>query len=274
MPVEKSVVVPRLGADDTFALLTEPRTVATVAGRDGLVSDLRAGGEYRWTIIPGHTAAGRVVAVEPGRRLVLTGGWEGADDPPPGTSTVTITLEPTEGGTIVRLVHEGLSDDQAAGHSEGWEHYLERLSIAAREGDAGADEWALAPSSLDSLTAAEAALAACQIVLRGLDDADLARPTPCRTFTVAELVDHLVGSVCSIGSMAGASVSLIDGTPEARVASAAQRSLEEWRRRGTDGVVTTSSGALPARLAANILSIEFLVHGWDVRDPRRRKPWR
>ena len=105
MSAEKSVLVP-LSADDTFALLTEPdrlRRWHTVAAR----IDLRAGGDYRWTIVPGHTAAGTVTEVEPGRRLVITWGWEGSDDLPPGASTVTITLEPADGGTTVRLVHEG-----------------------------------------------------------------------------------------------------------------------------------------------------------------------
>jgi len=79
---------------------------------------------------------------------------------------VTITLEPAEGGTSVRLVHSGLTPEQAAGHLEGWNHYGDRLMLAAQYGDAGIDEWA-APKPGDPLTAAEASLAVCQAVLRG-----------------------------------------------------------------------------------------------------------
>src|ERR1700739_3626064 len=138
MPYEKAVVVP-LDPADTFALITEPdrlRRWMTVAAR----VDLRAGGEYRWTVTPGHTAAGTVVDLDPGRRVVYSWGWEGGGDPAPGASTVTVTLTPVAGGTEVRLVHDGLTDEPAARHAEGWKHYLERLVAAGGDGGAGARE--------------------------------------------------------------------------------------------------------------------------------------
>jgi uncharacterized protein YndB with AHSA1/START domain len=45
-------------------------------------------------------------------------------DPAPGGSTVTVTLTPVDGGTEVRLVHDGLTDEQAAHHAVGWNHFL------------------------------------------------------------------------------------------------------------------------------------------------------
>src|SRR5580704_4493445 len=191
MAIEKSVLVP-LNADDTFALITEPdrlRRWQVITAR----VDLRAGGDYRWTIIPGHSASGTITEVEPGRRVVFTWGWEGSSDLPPGASTVTITLEPADGGTLVRLVHEGLTDEQAEGHGTGWEHYLARLVVAARDGDAGADEWA-SRDELDGLTAAEASLAVCQSVLRDMGPADATLATPCAKFSVDDLLTHLLGS--------------------------------------------------------------------------------
>jgi len=263
MPVEKSVVVP-LGADETFALITDPERLRRWQAVTARI-DLRAGGDYRWTIVPGHTAGGRVVEVDPGRRLVLSWGWEEGDDLAPGLSQVTITLEPTVGGTLVRLVHEGLPDDRAAGHGEGWEHYLGRLALAAMSGDAGPDEWAASPDPMDRLTAAEASLAACQLVLRAVTDSDATSPTPCSAFTVDELINHLLDSLSQLGSMAGATVLIpTGGSRESRVATAAQQVLEAWRRRGLEGVVPTRGGEMPAALAANILSIETLVHGWDL----------
>ena len=195
--LEKSVVVP-LDPDETFALLTEPdrlRRWHAVTAR----IELRAGGEFRWTIVPGHTAAGTVREVEPGKRLVLGWGWD-EGDLPPGASTLTITLQPAEGGTLVRLVHEGLTDEQAVGHGEGWDHYLARLEMAARNGDAGADEWAAAPDPMDRLSAAEASLAVCQLVLRGLGPSDAERPTPCAEFTVHQVVVHLLESLHHLGA--------------------------------------------------------------------------
>jgi uncharacterized protein (TIGR03086 family) len=263
MAFEKSVLVP-LGADETFALLTEPDRLRRWQAVTARV-DLRAGGDYRWTVVPGHSAAGKVVEVDPGRRLVMTWGWEDADDLPPGASTITITLEPGEGGTMVHLVHDGLTEEQAAGHAEGWDHFLERLVVAGRTGDAGVDDWAASPDPMDELSAAEATLAVCQLVLRGLTAEDRTAPTPCATFTVHDLVEHLLGSVTSLGALAGAAVAPgAGGNPESLVAAAAQQALEAWRLRGIDGVVPFGAGEMPAATAARILSIEFLVHAWDL----------
>ncbi len=262
MAFEKSVLVP-LSADDTFALITEPdrlRRWQVITAR----VDLRAGGDYRWTIVPGHSAAGTYTEVEPGRRVVFSWGWEGSADLPPGASTVIITLEPATGGTLVRLVHDGLTADQEASHAGGWNHYLGRLVTAATVGDAGSDEWAAAPPDLNPLAAAEATLAVCQLALRGVAEADYHRATVCTEFDVTQLTDHLIGSVTFLGAAAGAEAGPAGGTIlEARVAAAAQATLEAWHVRGLDGEVKVGPHEMPAGAALGILSIEFLVHAWD-----------
>ena len=260
MTLEKSVLVP-LGPDETFALITEPERLRrwhTITAR----IDLRAGGDYRFTIVPGHTASGKVKEIEPGRRVVLTWGWEDTDDLPPGASTVTITLEPVDGGTLVRLVHDGLTEKQAEGHGAGWDHYLERLAAAAHHGDAGPDAWS-SPTELDRLSAAEASLAVCQSVLRGMSDSDGTLPTPCAKFNVDDLVTHLLGSISHLGAIAGTEIEPGDGISEVRVADASQRALEAWRKRGVDGQVAFGSMEVPATMAVGILSLELLVHAWD-----------
>jgi uncharacterized protein (TIGR03086 family) len=262
MAVEKSVLVP-LSADETFALITEPdrlRRWHVITAR----VDLRAGGDYRWTIVPGHCARGTFTEVEAGKRIVFTWGWEGGTDLPPGASTVCITLEPSAGGTMVRLVHEGLTDEQSASHAEGWSHYLDRLAKAATSGDAGADEWAAAPRELDTVKSAEATLACCQLVLRGIPPERYGDATPCSEFSVAQLTDHLIRSVTALGGAAGAEFPQATGTTlESRVAEVAQSALEAWNARGLDGTVKLSQNEMPAALAVGILSIEFLVHAWD-----------
>jgi uncharacterized protein (TIGR03086 family) len=263
MPYERSVLVP-LGADETFALITQPDRLRRWQAITARV-DLRAGGEYRWTIVPGHTARGSFTEVEPGRRVVYTWGWEESTDLPPGASTVIVTLEPAEGGTLVRLVHEGLSGEQEKGHAEGWSHYLGRLVAAATGGDAGADEWAAVPQPLDALSSAEATLAVCQLVLRGIAEPAYSDPTVvCPKFTVAELADHLIASVQFFGYEAGAQFpEALPATLEPRLAAVAQPTLEAWRARGLDGIVSVGPHAMPAATALGILSIELLVHAWD-----------
>jgi uncharacterized protein (TIGR03086 family) len=261
MTAEMSVLVP-LDPDGTFALLTEPERLRRWQAITARV-ELRAGGEYRWTITPGHTASGTITEVEPGKRLVFTWGWEDSEDLPPGASTVTITLEPTQGGTRVKLVHTGLTPEQAEGHQQGWNHYGERLVGAARNGDAGADEWASFENG-DALTAAEASLAVCQAVLRQLRPGDGSARTPCAEFNVDELVEHLIGSLHFMGAAGGAPAAADRaGSPEVRVANAAQATIEAWRKRGLKGTVTLRQPGVPAGVALDIILMELLVHAWD-----------
>lgn len=263
MPFDKTVFLP-IDPDDAFELVTEPerlRRWKTVAAR----VDLRVGGEYRWTIVPGHSAAGTFTEIEPGKRVVLTWGWEGADDLPPGASTVSITFAAIDGGTAVRLVHDGLNAEQAASHAAGWEHYLGRLAQFGATGTVGADAWAAAPDPIDELTSAEATLAVVQRVLNTLTVADADTQTPCADFTVSALVDHLYGSVASIGAALGAEIADAPAVSvEVRIADAAQKTLEVFRERGVDGTIDMGFAQLPATMVASILNLEFLVHAWDL----------
>ncbi|WP_425861954.1 TIGR03086 family metal-binding protein [Arthrobacter sp. TWP1-1] len=260
MTIDQSVFIP-VSPDVAFGLITEPerlRRWQTVAAR----VDLRVGGDYRWTITPGHSAAGTFTVVEPGKRIVFTWGWEGQDDST--GSTVAITLEPVAGGTTVRLVHEGLSDESAVGHTEGWIHFLGRLEALATTGDAGADDWAAAPDPINELISAEATLAIVQRILATLTEAHLPLPTPCDDFSVAELVEHLVGSISGIGQALGAVLTDdAEASPEVRVANAAAPTLEAFAARGLEGTIDMGFAELPATTVANILNLEFLVHAWD-----------
>jgi uncharacterized protein YndB with AHSA1/START domain len=108
--------------------------------------DPRPGGLYRVDVIPGHTASGEFVEVDPPRRLVYTWGWEAGKEGPspvvPGSTTIEIELAPAGEGTTLRFSHRGLPTVEATeSHAHGWDHYLERLVVAARGGDPGADPW-------------------------------------------------------------------------------------------------------------------------------------
>jgi uncharacterized protein YndB with AHSA1/START domain len=106
--------------------------------------DPRPGGVYRVDVIPGDTAVGEFVELDPPRRLVYTWGWESgrASSVPPGSTTVEIELVPNADGTTLRFRHRGLPSAEAAQqHAHGWDHYLERLVVAASGGDPGADPW-------------------------------------------------------------------------------------------------------------------------------------
>ena len=93
--------------------------------------------------------------LDPGKRVVFTWDWQGAEAPAANPSTVAITLEPVDGGTNVRLVHVGLVGEEIAAHAEGW-RFPGRLETLATKGDAGADDWAAAPDPINELISAEA----------------------------------------------------------------------------------------------------------------------
>jgi uncharacterized protein YndB with AHSA1/START domain len=108
--------------------------------------DPRPGGAYRIEVIPGHTASGEFVELDEPRRLVYTWGWEAGEDGPnpvpPGSSTVEIELASDGAGTVLNFTHRDLPSTEAAdSHSKGWDHYLERLAVAAAGGDPGPDPW-------------------------------------------------------------------------------------------------------------------------------------
>jgi uncharacterized protein YndB with AHSA1/START domain len=259
LPPEISVVLP-VSPDEAFALLTEPerlRRWKTVSAR----VDLRAGGTYRWTIVPGHAVRGTYLEVEKGRRLVFGWGWEGSRDLGPDASTVTVTFEPTDGGTLVRLVHTGLSIEQAASHLAGWQHFFDRLAIAAVDGDAGADEWAAVPDPMTDLACAEAAFAVCLRALRRATTAPAGDATE-----AAELTAHLAASLRRLG-LAAEFEAADPGDQvgsEQRIAAVGQPALEAWATQDPSETVMFAGGAALGSLVLAWTAIELLVHAADV----------
>jgi uncharacterized protein YndB with AHSA1/START domain len=226
-PPEVSVVLP-VTPDEAFALLTEPerlRRWKTVSAR----VDLRAGGTYRWTIIPGHTVEGTYIEVEHGRRLVFGWGWSGQADLGPDASTVTVTFEPTVGGTLVRLVHTGLNQAQAASHLAGWQHYLARLVSLATSDEVGADEWAAVPDPMTEIACAEAALAICQQAVRQLEERGGVRSVD-EDARTRSLIAHVAESLAELARAADGSAAdpSDDVGGERRIADLGQQALESW----------------------------------------------
>lgn len=252
--------------EEAFALVTEPERLRRWSSVCATV-DLRAGGSYHWQVTPSHAAGGTIREVDPGRRVVYGWGWLGDDALPPDSSTVTVTVEPTETGSRVTLAHSGLpTQEQVDGHAEGWNHYLERLELLAGKGDAGRDDWAWAPEDLDPIVAGYAVLAALQPMLRRLTPADQPKPSPCSEMTNHEVAVHLMESLRSLGTMAGVTSEMpAEGSLETKISRMADEALTAWRSRGLDGTVTEPRGReIPAAMGPTIIDVELLLHGWDL----------
>ena len=129
--------------ETVWELLVDPAQAVRWMGQVATL-DARPGGEYRVEVIPGNTAVGEFVEVDPPRRLVHTWGWEAGSSSSvgPGTTTIEYELIPTENGTTLRFTHRDLPDAQATeSHGHGWDHYFERLVVAAEGRDPGRDPW-------------------------------------------------------------------------------------------------------------------------------------
>jgi uncharacterized protein YndB with AHSA1/START domain len=146
--VEREIAI-AASPETIWAFLVDPEKATRWMGQSASF-DPRPGGLYRVEVIPDNIARGEFVELDPPRRLVFTWGWEPGQDAshgvPPGSSTVEIELVPSGDGTTLRFSHTGLPNEEAAtSHAHGWDHYLERLVVAARGDDPGEDPWIEGP---------------------------------------------------------------------------------------------------------------------------------
>jgi hypothetical protein len=96
--------------------------------------DLRVGGTYRFHVF--SEAMGEMWVrgvyreISAPSKLVFTWQWEDDDDWKNVESVVTVELLEKDGGTEVRITHEGLPSDEHAGrHEHGWTGCLDKLEI-------------------------------------------------------------------------------------------------------------------------------------------------
>ena len=140
--VEREIAI-AASPETVWNLLVDPDQAVLWMGQ-AATFDVRPGGGYRIDVIPGHTARGAFVEVDPPRRLVHTWGWEAesGSSVPVGSTTIEYELIPSGDGTLLRFSHRDLpSAEAAASHARGWDHYFERLVLVAAGGDPGPDPW-------------------------------------------------------------------------------------------------------------------------------------
>lgn len=157
------VVVIRAARDTVFRFFTDNARWAAWWGA-GSTIDAKPGGALRIVYPGGTEASGEVVEVAPPERIVFTYGYASGKPIAPGSSRVTIHLDPHADGTRLRLTHE--FDDPAVreDHVQGWRYQLSLFgNVVANEAYAGAadavDKW-LAAWAIDDDRARQQALAA------------------------------------------------------------------------------------------------------------------
>jgi uncharacterized protein YndB with AHSA1/START domain len=148
--------------DRTVLIKAKPETVfrfftdsARWAGWWGAGStiDARPGGKMYIRHPNGVETLGDVLEVREPERIVFTYGFASGKPIPPGSSRVTIRLEPDEGGTRLNLLHEFAESGPRDEHVQGWRFQLsvfgnavanEVFADAANSVDAWFSAWAIA----------------------------------------------------------------------------------------------------------------------------------
>lgn len=122
-----------------YDYLVTSEGMATWMGTNAAL-DPRPGGAFS-VDVAGYPVRGTYLQVDRPRRVVVSWGFAGNPDLPPGASTVAFTLTEIERGTRVDLLHSNLPEPELAGHADGWSHFLPRLRVAAPGGKPGPDDW-------------------------------------------------------------------------------------------------------------------------------------
>jgi uncharacterized protein (TIGR03086 family) len=118
----------------------------------------------------------------------------------------------------------------------------------------------------DELRAAEASLGVLQHIVHPISPDDLSRPTASGDFDVAQLTEHVVETITSIGEALGADLPPgdADDTVERQLIAVGRPTLDAFHaRHGLDGAVTWHGNETPVRTLAAVLAFGLLVHGWD-----------
>lgn len=107
-------------------------------------------------------------------------------------------------------------------------------------------------------------------IIEGITKDQEGLPTPCPEFTVGRLRDHVVAWMRVFAN--GAAGDPQPGSPDdysskdpvGDFKAAAAKAIEAFERLSDDAPVTLSSGSMPAKASAAMMTGEYLAHGWDL----------
>jgi uncharacterized protein YndB with AHSA1/START domain len=118
--------------EDVFEYFTRPELLETWMGERAEL-EARPGGSFA-VYVKGTAVRGRYLELDPPKRLLISWGFAGSSELPPGASTLEVRLLPERQGTRVGIRHRLLPAGQRAAHASGWPRYLARLSEVASPG--------------------------------------------------------------------------------------------------------------------------------------------
>jgi uncharacterized protein YndB with AHSA1/START domain len=127
-PVRASIRIDA-APERVWEFFTRPEAMIRWMGEYAVLAP-RPGGEFTVNI-KGAPVRGRYLVLDPPHRLVVSWGYAGSEELPPGASTVEVRLVRDGTGTRVHLEHRDLPAPEGASYAEGWTYYLARLTAAS-----------------------------------------------------------------------------------------------------------------------------------------------
>jgi uncharacterized protein (TIGR03086 family) len=112
----------------------------------------------------------------------------------------------------------------------------------------------------------ERSLGYTRVALAGVTDALLAAPTPCRDWTLRDLLGHMDDSLDAFTEAAGGSIALTRAPSAPRILVLQQKAcalLGLWSGESPPGI-RVGEVALATDLLVATAALEITVHGWDV----------
>jgi uncharacterized protein YndB with AHSA1/START domain len=120
-------------AEVAFDYFVDPAMLSRWLGR-ALTIDPVPGGAFSVAVDDGTTgeefgfAVGSYTEIDRPKRLVLSWGWDGSDEVPPGSSSVEVSFDDRGASTVISITHAGLPADFRETHLEGWLEHGIRLT--------------------------------------------------------------------------------------------------------------------------------------------------
>ena len=119
----------------------------------------------------------------------------------------------------------------------------------------------------------ERACASTARVLAAVRAADFGRPTPCRSWTVKDVINHVIGSAASYAELAETGVmpagsedaNQTEGDFGATFARQARRVVAGFSAPGAmDKIMAMPFGGMPGSVCVWIAAGDIFTHGWDL----------
>ena len=210
--------------ETVFRYFTDSERFAAWWGK-GSTIEPRPGGSVEIRFPNAIVAGGEVIEIAPPERVVFSYGFASGQPIPLGASRVTITLEETAAGTLVRLHHELPNAEVRDEHVQGWRYQLAVFAnVVAKEAHAGAASLAdrffgcWAETDADKRRKALAEIALAELAFRD--------PYSC-TSGIDDLVAHIAASQRFMPGI------VLERQGEARACQGV--ALVDWAVKGPDG---------------------------------------